>query len=331
MKVVYLLGAGASYNGVPIVEHIPGELKNLIEDLKTNENYQLDGSIFGNFQYTNTQALEELISSMEWMLEQTNGRHSIDTVAQGFNQRQNRDDLDRIKRALSAFFLLNQAKRTPDKRYDNFLSAIIENRVMPSNFRILSWNYDLQFEMTAEHFTGIKDLKSNQEFLNVVSKYSTRNPKEGFKLFKLNGSTGFYMNKGFRYSNSVDRFEGELTKEIVDSIARGYAICRHTREVFSGLSFSWERDDNPIVDRACEEISDAEVLVVIGYSFPDMNTRIDKRFLKHMPHLQRVIIQDPNAHITAQRFKDLEQSHADYEVIPRTDVSSFYIPSEALN
>ena len=50
-----------------------------------------------------------------------------------------------------------------------------------------------------------------------------------------------------------------------------------------------------VIKKYATSIEDADILVVIGYTFPFFNREIDRMIFSQMECLQKIYIQDPNA------------------------------------
>lgn len=83
-------------------------------------------------------------------------------------------------------------------------------------------------------------------------------------------------------------------------------------------------------DQKCEYYKkntvDAEILVVIGYSFPDVNAKIDLEIINSMPKLQRIYVQDKYPQNVIQQMSPLLNERIRNCIEPVTDVTEFYIP-----
>lgn len=168
-KVVYLLGAGASYGkrekgqfltphgvqetsctfiteGIPIVNEIKSELKIIIEDLKNlYPEYQEDGNKIG-----------ALVKDMAWLKKESERHMTIDTFAKKLYLQDNRIEFERLKKTLSSFFIIVQLKYPTDKRYDAFLANVLTlpQKQIPNDITVLTWNYDSQFEIAYREFNS---------------------------------------------------------------------------------------------------------------------------------------------------------------------------------
>ena len=78
------------------------------------------------------------------------------------------------------------------------------------------------------------------------------------------------------------------------------------------------------------QVGDAETVVVIGYSFPFFNRKVDRFLFESMPNLKNIYIQDPHADRIEQTLPSVIPSHiypiTKVEKITTTD--QFYLPPE---
>ena len=141
-KIVYLLGAGASYGkrvkpedmtmddvsyimeGLPVVNEINDELNYVIGKIDSVElndgNFKLRGVQCG------ADALkEELIDGFEWLLRESSRHATIDTFAKKLYLKNDINNYGRLKFLLSSFFFIEQNLHPYDKRYDTFLANIL--------------------------------------------------------------------------------------------------------------------------------------------------------------------------------------------------------------
>lgn len=342
-KIVYLLGAGASYGsrnqkdgkdikgsvirGVPIVNEFSAAIENLnfehIEPLSS----------------TPLSSYKIIYDDLEWLADKCAQYPTIDTYAKMLfiTEGINGQNYNRLKRSLSLFLTLMQEKGKRDLRYDGFIASLIqEGAVFPKDISILSWNYDSQFEYAFSDYMRDSDINYIWDKLNVYYKYN-QNPmldvkRDGFGIMKLNGTALLCDNA--RRGRIVDI--DNLTKAYPD---RKTAIQQlyngNNNNIDTTLSFAWEQDEN-LKERIKERVQDAEVLVVIGYSFPYVNRDIDRLIVNNMPNLKKVYIQDPNASSIRQNFEAVmnftqtimfkKNNNGDIKELTHPD--QFIIPSE---
>lgn len=349
-KIVYLLGAGASrgtrdtkdlslkydlltkegtiqygftcsniLSGLPVVNEIPGRLSLLLSCLALSKKKLQDMRVEDKY-------LNSLIEDIMWLRYNTERHASVDTFAKKLYLINNQDDYFRLKRALVVYLTYEQYNK-PDGRYDSFFASILgkDKDDLPHNISILSWNYDCQVEMAYEEYLRSDDIATTAYYLHEFDKTTERmddspyHKQDGFKIIKLNGTAlinnGSYFGKDKH--NDVAQSLINLYKEINPSNIR--------------LSFAWERMGAKFQTLISDSITDADVLVVIGYSFPFFNREVDRFIFKSMPNLKKIYIQDPNADKIKIGLKSvLQEGTFAFQHIEmlEPDVKQFFLPPE---
>jgi hypothetical protein len=171
-KITYLLGAGASANSIPVVPDMYWRIGEISDFLKkkmpTSDIREQAWTAFEE----RREIMRELTSDFSWLLEE--GRHSpsLDTLAkQYYLSGDHNENYERLKKCLIEYFTIEQfmhissnvsnkysfEKNVWDKRYDSFVASIgylSDDKVkLNSNIKILSWNYDLQLELSLKRLT----------------------------------------------------------------------------------------------------------------------------------------------------------------------------------
>lgn len=337
MKITYLFGAGASRNSLPIVSEIPDRVKGIITLLKSDNFALSDTELYDDLEilYNKKQIQYTLIDDLEWLLKNSENHASIDTFAKKLYIRSQYEELDRLRASFSVYLILEQLSKKADNRYDSFFASVLNKNYadFPKNLRILSWNYDFQFEKSFAEFTDQKDLYHNQKLLNCITKYSYNESRnDRFCLLKLNGTTNLLQDSGFRTFNFFNELDNEITLSTLNTIIRNFAVLRYKKHnVFLGLSFAWERGgrvENDIILRSKNETADTEILIVIGYSFPYFNREIDREIINNMIDLKKVYFQAPDADILKERFLSIRNDLKQEQLLSRTDVGQFLLPNE---
>lgn len=331
-KVTFLFGAGASRNALPIVKEIPDRINQLIEIL-SSANLFLDSNSF--FDKINTEKTKrdiqlEMIEYLKWLVEASNESDSVDTLAKKLFLKKEFDTLKKLKLALSVFFVCEQAINKPDRRYDSFFASILNSiNKLPENIKILTWNYDYQFELTFYNYFNKNNLAELQDFLGVHNKFVEDNYSKGFKIYRLNGTVGLYRSfyENFKFISAIKKpfdigFVHELTKN--------FAAAVYLSNLNPSLSFAWENEGSHsnVVDSAAQSVKDSIALVVIGYSFPFFNRDVDRKIIGSMTNLKRVYFQAPDADNLKERFQALRDDLKGVELISKFDTEQFLLPNE---
>jgi hypothetical protein len=334
-KIVYLFGAGASRNALPIVNEIPQKLEKLINLLKQEELQLSDSETFEDINIKNLETKknyqERLINDLEWLLTESSKHASVDTFAKKLTIKRDYKNLKRLKIALSIFFVFEQTINSPDKRYDSFFASIHNELYdFPENIRILSWNYDYQFELSYLEYSDSSDITSIQTSMNINHKYGNYRKKDQFGIYKLNGTTGLFKDRGWNQYMYTTELNSEINIDYIQRIVRNYTAALSIGNLYSNFSFAWENEtsENNIVEMAIEASKDAISLVVIGYSFPFFNREIDRKIIGAMTNLKRVYFQAPDANVLIERFQAIRDDSVNIELIPKFDLEQFVLPNE---
>lgn len=342
-KVVYLLGAGASYGkrkqiihrtmertissgkysiaeGIPVVNEINQEIDRLISFLKEVEpDYKVEGNFVGEF-----------IKDLAWVKRESERHMTIDTLAKQLFLQENHTEFDRLKRILSAFFIMMQVIYPADKRYDAFLANVLtyQGKRIPDDITILTWNYDSQIEIAYREYNPTAH--PSEDFWRNVRKQLGITESHDFetangKIYKLNGSAML------EYYGSFTRIGNPYVSDKKEFVSKLSGIY-HMSSTECYLRFAWETDDDcRYLKDVFAQIQDAQVLVIIGYTFPYFNRRIDRALFNNMPNLRKIYIQDPMAERVSQNMNpvlSVYQADGNIPVILLKDVDQFYLPSE---
>jgi hypothetical protein len=193
MNITYLLGAGASCNCLPIYNnfekrfsHFLGFVQGQYEFFKEDKNY------------------EDLLESLRLIQREFSFHNTPDTIAKKYFHLGDPVMLNRVKNILIIFFVYeqtvdtsNEEKQPLDKRYDAFIASLLKpipNKIeVIENIRILTWNYDLQFELSFSKYL-LELVDELQLLIQSYPKIKTGNPfndsefsKDGFSIIHLNG------------------------------------------------------------------------------------------------------------------------------------------------
>ncbi|PCJ83030.1 MAG: hypothetical protein COA57_12315, partial [Flavobacteriales bacterium] len=283
MKVTYLLGAGASAEGVPVVEEF-------IDKLKQFENFLLHDRAFTEHK----REIKVIIDDIHWLIIGIETRASVDSFAK-FLYNTDQNELLRLKRLLSFFLTAHQFQHSLDRRYDLFFSKIItgnqHNIDLNPKIKLLTWNYDIQIEKGFYSQTGNASLFSCQNKLNVYPPNRNEEQPNQFSVFKLNGTAGLVVTDDIVYDQIFDDLEMDES-QFFQQLFKVYESPNNKPMFY----FAWEdshHTDN-VITKAINSIKDTQILVVIGYSFPDVNRPIDRKITSAMTNLKMIYLQDIN-------------------------------------
>jgi len=325
-NITYLLGAGASANALPVINELPARLNLLKTLLSERCDYEVQS-------YTNTKKFNNeiknisitLIEEIKWVLEELKSHSTIDTLAKRFYLISSRHpDLIRLKKVLYIYFLFEQGyddtdirkeirKEVPDKRYDSFIATYISPKIdkleIPGNIKIVTWNYDFQFDLAFSKYltdTSIDKVKEMiQVYPNLSGQYNTFDYSK-FGIVHLNG----IVNGVLDWEVTSDlRYDFDYIDDTKERFLNKLCASFHnlSKEELRYLTYSWEdpqefsitiKDKNNLKQIANKIFSETDVLVIIGYSFSIFNRTIDNELMRSIKgDIRRIYIQDTKENV----------------------------------
>ena len=369
MYFTYLIGAGASAKAIPVVSDFKQKCKEwLISQFVTlthaaafegkiieNDSMIYDSSSFKSADH------ENFYYKVVDFLEKLEGTHTVDAYAREKYLDNKIDEYERVKVWID--FLICGLHYFPvrnppiDNRYKLFFGQTLkggnnEPAKLPTLIKILSWNYDLQFELAAA-------ATFKEDFLWRIHNRLAISPKcfnpineeyehTGFEIVKLNGTAGGTIIKhggkdqftretiyNLRYlvSDSLNRMT--LENKFFDNFLSYYknleANIGNYHYSKTALSYGWEIHSEfaKIARKRAEEIAEqTKVLVILGYSFPEFNKKIDKSIFQKMKP-EKIYIQNipSNIEYVKKRLIPLlPDKQIEIELIDSTN--EFFIPYE---
>jgi len=350
-NITYLLGAGASANALPVVKEMIPRMKLFIE-LCAKISSQTNSSLWED---QKIKEYQDLIVDAERL-------GSPDAVARKYHHLRKPRMVEKLKDLLSTYILweqLNESsqqlkfnnndetnvlieelrktfKNKLDIRYAVFFLAIYNgsraNDGLPQNINILTWNYDLQIEKALAELDDSYMIQLQERFkvfpfaeLSILNslQQSQGNPQEA-KIIKLNGTASFSTRI---QGSSIDVNRMELDEIIWDHFTEILLKDRKMNFTSSNLCFAWEDIDivKQARKRAKNIIQNTEILVIIGYSFPDFNRPIDRDILQGFQG-SKIYIQNPVVQSVETELRQF--LNEPIEIITRRDPGKFIIPDE---
>ena len=310
----YYIGAGASAKSLPVAKDMPSRLQQLAKKIETytDRNDLLNGRV------------EEVFEDLRWLADSSLKFSSVDALARNFHLRTDNRQMDRLKKALAVFFLMEQAQRPVDPRYRDFLSYLGQlderrNVAMPADVRVISWNYDMQFEKTYAEFLQPDDYPKVATALQVV-------PGLGdgaycstcFSIVKLNGTASM---ETVPAQGLARHYKEYLTSDFQSAMS--LVGSYYDRATIPYLNFAWEDDEER--NHALQRIERVETLVIIGYSFPLVNRKIDQEVLTCLLRPEKLYVQAARDGLAVkERLGGLGVDEEKITVLQ--DVDQFYLP-----
>lgn len=318
-KFLYVTGAGASANVLPVINqfeiYLDYFIKNFKHDTRIHNFSMIDFNIkeivsqfkspdkYARWLYISggdPNKVENIKRMYNFILGQiTSGESSV-----GLN-RKNIPTAEQIKRIFprdynKSISYIKFGKQYIDYRYILFFSSILSStnidrnlNFLETNFIFMTWNYDLSIKIALDSFFKV----NNKDYSNIIT----------------------YINGHISANNDDDH----------------------------QIDFFWEKQNN-LKDQIDKKMIDIKELVYIGYSFPLYNWEMDKVLLKNaFVSNAKVIIQNINAEDIKKKiiasgiieeFASSEigrismktKSVEDFKdsIVPFTVVDNFYIPNE---
>lgn len=364
-NITYLLGAGASANALPTYNNFGVRFKHFTELFKEGSD------LFNKSDAVKRATIIEMHSLMKYFLSEFEYHNTPDTIAKKYFHKQVNDshlNVTNVKQLLTLFFLYEQTvdpksiselythkdsnqidivtKHFLDKRYDSLIAGLLipkKNELnLLSQFKILTWNYDLQFELTFRNYKGKNtDLGQVQNLLQSFPKIynDVKNSFDinKFSLLHLNGLA--YYNKGLQSDEfgTPMSYNSGLSEYLLDVYQKMNSHTEiHCTKYYTLLNFAWENlnedyhiKNNEILNNAIRVAQETEYLVVIGYSFPIFNAAIDSELIKNMNRLKKVYIQSPDAELIKRILSKAYFSEKPQSFIEDVGFTNpFYIPTE---
>jgi hypothetical protein len=344
----YLLGAGSSIHAIPVVNLMKPRMRSIIRLLHTL--YSLPDDPFPS-QYhisvTKKRAQEEFYEGIEWLIK-SSGNNSIDSYAKKLFHTQELRTLNKLKAILSCYLQLEQSVDEHevinalefhfgelDYRYGHFIARIIDSsgHIKPE-FKIISWNYDIQLEKAYMTFFNRNDL--SDFLLEELHSYPIPGRKlvdvnlDQFNIIRLNGTAGYHLHNGDLYA-VFNPSVSSISLYNVGEIIRNYYLYVHQPEFIRPfINFAWENNNisEHYIKQAIRVGSSTKELIIIGYSFPDFNREIDKKIISSMSTLERIYIQ--NTESEAKKIKRLLQDilrNKELEFIIDNNLDQFLLPT----
>lgn len=227
-----------------------------------------------------------------------------------------------------------------DVRYESLYASLLERQtpfpLIGDHLNFVSWNYDMQFEIAYKDYcsTGIDYI---QQILNVYPGSLLDINKTKSTIIKLNGTGNFLLKESNLYSNKYDFIKFKYDRHTLHYLISQLSVNRSSGNEDNQLKFAWEKDEQVIKARgyAKEIITNSDVIVVIGYSFPTFNREVDREIFRDFdlsiqrPYERKIYIQDMPNNVSKikERLKAIGNNLFDVAEI-YDDVDQFFIPPE---
>jgi hypothetical protein len=369
-NITYFLGAGASANSLPVMNSMERRLAEFhdflnryIESSNYAPNQNDDSSL--RIDNDNKNIASSLSVHIQWLRNEIAKHQTIDTLARKlYLNNVKKDELKSLKCIMTIFFLYEQSaplktwvreEKTElvDKRYDSFIASIINpkknNYSLPKNIKIITWNYDLQFESAYKEYNTIS-IPEIQNKLQIIPNHdsNTKNINydlDKFLMIRLNGVIGLKSFNEIKESVRECYLDPLYAKFNINNLLLVYkqiGLSHYPTDCKNPLSYynyNWEYDnqDEEIVYKGFEKvrqlagqiISNTDALVIIGYSFPVFNREYDKELLWQLRANSLIYIQDSDFDAIKSRIAPfLNTSDMVNNISPIKYLNQFYFPNQ---
>ena len=348
-NVTYLIGAGASagkrgengyiLEGLPCVNEISKSIKEIIDLIDTTpipynlewQNSQLGLTSIGDWESARKKLLREFHS----LYRKCELHATIDTYAKKLVLKKRMEEFKHLEQLLTLFFIYAQMRNRIDSRYDTFLANILEpNLHFPPNIRVISWNYDSQFELAYSEYDDTNDL---------IIGYKSAIFDMDYEIIKINGTATFADQKRIielrediqkKLWQIKDNTTGSLTllRQETWLLEFIYLYQLYVSEKTNNTHLSFAFDDNYPSDKitSCIDniIKGTDVLVIIGYTFPFFNRDTDRKILQYIKPNTKIYIQDLNPERIKQSLTAVLPDFPEEQIFLRKDVDQFFLPPE---
>lgn len=314
---LYLLGAGASSQVLPMASTFAERLTTFANDLK-KAGPQKPRAANANPIWGDDRDI--LFDAVKWLASESSHHFSVDTFAKKLFFRGDIQNLKKLKAVLSAYLVIEQSRNHVDQRYDAFLASILKFDSsgclsLPEHLRILTWNYDTQLEKAFygfcdDHNKVINDIAFNKNIYRINGRCGTHPPG--------------HIGDSFR---AILNSTNKPAWEAGINLYKGYMA--ETSSPAPEINFAWEDPTlNKLNNVGVNLLSEITDLIVIGYSFPYFNREIDDIIFKQFNNLSRVYLQFPDGvHASIEeRIKKLFLEEV--SIIPVNGTDLFFIPNE---
>lgn len=321
-KVVYWVGAGASFQSLPIVSEMPAAFRDQGDQLEHGFTLPLKKELSDN-------GLKRYRAYLEKMARWSKQFGSIDTYARALfllGKKRERE-LAELKLHIALYFLLAQVlprewhhpvleyKRhfqkpeRVDTRYMALLALLMnEHGGLSDRVNIISWNYDLQLEYAMMWFREHESMNAIHTDPNIRIFPSLFGTNSTYavppSIIRLNGVAGHARLKGevkALYADVKNPRKG--VGPFIEALFDDYKdVANEGSEMLTSmvdtLNFAWEPNETSrmAIELSKRVMQEAETLVIIGYSFPSFNRKVDRElfnaFANRHGRSRRVVLQN---------------------------------------
>ena len=355
----YLLGAGASANAIPPVKQMNlriWELFYLLQEFSKNNNLNIekkyDAIAFENF--------DLFLNKIEKSITEITNHYSIDTYAKKLYLT-NSPDYIFIKHLINLYILYEQISieeiqeqlninyadavnnlnikiglekskelekfrhSNLDERYDILFASIYDRSLnLPKNLKILTYNYDNQLEIASSYYKDYKSIYSH--FFSLQTEENAE-----INIVKLNGFATFERVKEIGQLEKKPNTDNGFQKErLINQISKLYRVFNDQRTNPSNVTFAWDESSYSLEakQKALEFILKSINIVIIGYSFPEFNRKIDEILFSKLPMNAKIYLQTEETSYSILKDRLIQRANKinQQNIIKVNYIDQFFIP-----
>lgn len=249
-EITYIIGAGASFESIPIVNKFNTRLKEFAEYIR-NIGYN-------DYSDDTRSKFNDASEKINVLYNEFSSHQSFDTYFKKLFHLGKQEEINNGKRLLNLYFIWEHSieslkffpsnpemegftkKSLSDKRYDALIAGLLKPNINKletiCKVNIISWNYDLNLLQCIKNFFYPKD--SYSDFFSKISQneYYWEIANQ-IKIININGC--FYSSQ----YDSSNNFFNLNAREILKKLILNYFHNEMTSNSDADrLKFSWERD-----------------------------------------------------------------------------------------
>lgn len=332
---------------IPTIYRIADRVEAMSIRLKNN----LDSSHFEATLAEKIDLISKKLDELSWIL----NRESFPDIYAETLYSINKKQFDEFIKIFNLYLIIEQMFSGVDKRYKVFFTNLIRrtgDKILPQNIKIFSWNYDYQME---EAFYEKRPLDSPfDEFMNalLIKPQEFSKIQTSFVSVKLNGYAPMLTHKEQEITNDetfkcistsnplyykIDEAGRKNRTQLIGRRMVELYNCMFEQSFSPSLRFAWQYESAQEIITEMGKIKgsiDANEIIVIGYSFPTLNIKIDTALLRMFRKPFKIYLQvnkDDFETIKARVEAILKSISADQREIIFVDPhQDFFIPFNLL-
>ncbi len=350
-ELTYILGAGASFQSIPVVKSFSNRFKEFLDWIDI-------GVIKGiDFSSEEKQKFGILHNLGEDLHQSFRSHQSFDTYFKKLFHTGQNDKISQGKKVLNLYFTwehLSKPTARPDyydedtfwkqssidKRYDALIAGLLkplaDKKEPYCKINFITWNYDLNLLMSLKNY--FLPEASIGEFFKQIDRKYTWEIEDKICVINMNG---FFYSSNF--SGLINLNQSTIHDIIYDKIKDQNYLELKVTDGFLGygdnsdrdaesIKFAWEtKNFNSAI--AKNKIGESKNIVIIGYTFPLYNRSIDlEYFYNDVLYGKRLILQDPNSleleSDVIENFSLKPQNFKGSEIVTKVNCDNFFIPND---